>query len=142
MIVFDLKCRHDHVFEAWFKDSETYDQQVSAGEITCPVCGETEIHKSLMAPNVSTRGGNDDRPPAKMAEQVRRYVAAAREIRRHVEEHCEYVGDKFPDEARKIHYGESEERGIYGEATDSEAAALNEEGVEIHRIPWAPREDA
>ena len=138
MIVFDLKCRHDHVFEAWFKDSEAFDLQTSAGEVACPVCGETEVEKSLMAPNVSTRGG----PPTMMVEHVQRYVAAAREIRRQVEENCEYVGDKFPDEARKIHYGETEERGIFGEATDSEAAALTEEGVEIQAIPWAPREDA
>jgi hypothetical protein len=138
MIVFDLKCQHDHVFEAWFKDSEAFDLQASAGEVACPVCGETEVEKSLMAPNVSTRSG----PPAKMVEHVQRYVAAAREIRRQVEENCEYVGENFPDEARKIHYGETEERGIFGEATDNEAAALTEEGVEIQAIPWAPREDA
>ncbi len=139
MIVFDLKCRQEHVFEAWFKDSRAFDEQVGTEEIACPVCGDTDIEKALMAPRLNK--GADG--AAEMArEQVGRYAAALREMRSQVEDNCDYVGDKFAEEARKIHYGETEARGIYGEATNTEATDLHDEGVEFRKIPWAPREDA
>ena len=139
MILFDLKCANEHVFEAWFKDSETFDSQVEASEVVCPVCGDSGVEKALMAPRI----GNGDRALAKKAvEHAKRYAAFASEVRRHVEDNCDYVGPDFAEEARKIHYGETESRGIYGEASDDDAKALNEEGVEVQRIPWAPREDA
>jgi hypothetical protein len=141
MIVYDIKCFHEHVFEAWFKDSETFDEQVEAGGVSCPVCGSTDVQKALMAPRLGKgkeKGGDLDRA----RENMGRYVAAMHEMRRKVEDNCDYVGDKFAEEARKIHYGEAESRGIYGEATNDEASSLSDEGVEFQKIPWAPREDA
>ncbi len=139
MILFDLKCANEHVFEAWFNDSETFVSQARGVEIVCPVCGDTVVEKALMAPRI----GKGERARAKKAaEHAKRYAAFASEVRRHVEDNCDYVGPEFADEARKIHYGESESRGIYGEASDQDAKALDEEGIEVQRIPWAPREDA
>ena len=140
MIVYDLKCRDGHQFEAWFRDSGAYDAQVEAGEVLCPVCGCTNVQKALMAPNLS-RG--EARAPA--AQEDRRAAEARRallELRRQVESNCDYVGARFPEEARRIHYGESGPRGIYGETTSEEAEALKDEGVEVQRIPWLPPENA
>jgi hypothetical protein len=139
MILFDLKCANDHVFEAWFKDSETFELQVEGAEIVCPICGDSGIEKALMAPRIAK---SDREVATKVAEHAKRYAAFASELRRQVEDNCDYVGPKFSEEARKIHYGEAEARGIYGEASDDDAAALDEEGIEVQRIPWAPREDA
>ena len=139
MILYDIRCVHDHVFEAWFKDSETFDEQIEADGVSCPVCGVTDVEKALMAPRLN-KGKSDDH--ANVQEQMGRYVAAMNEMRRHVQDNCDYVGDKFAEEARKIHYGEVESRGIYGEATNDKASSLSDEGVEFQKIPWAPREDA
>jgi hypothetical protein len=139
MILFDLKCANEHEFEAWFKDSETFELQVECSEIVCPVCGDSGVEKALMAPRI---GKGDREVTSKVAEHAKRYAAFASELRRQVEENCDYVGNEFSEEARKIHYGEAEARGIYGEASDDDAAALDEEGIEVQRIPWAPREDA
>ena len=139
MILYDLKCRKDHVFETWFRDSAAYEEQVAAGAISCPTCGSRKIEKALMAPRI---GKGDREIATKAAEHAKRYAAFASEVRRRVEDNCDYVGPKFPEEARKIHYGEAESRGIYGEASDEDASALDDEGIEVQRIPWAPREDA
>ncbi len=139
MILFDLKCANDHVFEAWFKDSETFESQADGDEIVCPLCGDSTVEKALMAPRI---GKGDHAMAKKAAEHAKRYAAFASKVRRHVEDNCDYVGPEFAEEARKIHYGESEARGIYGEASDNDAEALDEEGIEVQRIPWAPREDA
>jgi len=139
MILFDLKCANEHEFEAWFKDSETFELQVKSSEIVCPVCGGSDVEKALMAPRI---GKGDSEVTSKVAEHAKRYAAFASELRRQVEENCDYVGNEFSEEARKIHYGEAEARGIYGEASDDDAAALDDEGIEVQRIPWAPREDA
>jgi len=139
MILFDLKCANDHVFEAWFKDSETFERQAEDAEIVCPVCGDSGVEKALMAPRI---GKGDREIATKAAEHAKRYAAFASEVRRRVEDNCDYVGPKFSEEARKIHYGEAESRGIYGEASDEDASALDDEGIEVQRIPWAPREDA
>lgn len=138
MILFDLKCRHDHVFEAWFKDSATYEEQAASRKIACPICGSRKVTKAPMAPRVA-KNGESGGPPAEVNEAMSRYIAGIEEIRRHVEEHCEDVGDRFAEEARKIHYGEVEKRGIYGEATDAEATELADEGVEFHRLPMPPK---
>ena len=139
MILYDIKCSHDHVFEAWFKDSETFDEQIEAGGVSCPMCGSSDVEKALMAPRLNKGKGRDR---TNVREYFGRYVAAMNEMRRQVEDNCDYVGEKFADEARKIHYGEAESRGIYGEATNEEATSLLDEGVEFQKIPWAPREDA
>jgi len=143
MILFDLKCAGGHVFEAWFPDSGTFEVQAASAEIACPVCGDTAVTKALMAPNVANTkkkhgGGKSD----KSAMHMGQYKAALAELRKHVEKNCDYVGEKFPEEARKIHYGETEQRNIYGEASAEEATELKEEGVEVQRVPWTPRGDA
>ncbi len=133
MIVFDLKCADGHVFEAWFRNGETFDAQAAAGEVACPVCGDTVVAKAPMAPNVARK------ERAREAAQAARKLQALRE---HVENTCEHVGERFPEEARKIHYGEVDKRGIYGEASLDEARALNEEGVEFGWLPCGPSHDS
>lgn len=169
MIVFDLRCKKDHVFEAWFKDSAAYEEQVEAGVVRCPVCGSKRVEKALMAPNVTTRRQNKESSapnpepasspaaagaalqPAKSSgsvttnadlEKVTEVMQALTELRDNVERECDYVGGDFAEEARKIHYGETEPRGIYGESSDEDAKALEEEGVEFARVPWIPRHDS
>ncbi|HET8727807.1 MAG TPA: DUF1178 family protein [Alphaproteobacteria bacterium] len=137
MISFNLRCQDGHVFEAWFKDGAAYDAQAAAGEVACPICGDRKVAKAPMAPRIAkTRGGDkQERIQAAMA-QVHDKLA---ELRRHVEQNFDYVGDRFAEEAKRIHYGETEHRDIYGEATEAEAKDLQEEGVGFTRIPWLPR---
>ena len=145
MIVFDLLCGNDHEFESWFQDSAAFEKLAKAGHVACPICSDTKISKSLMAPAVSgTKKKSNEKMAisAKAAQQMGQYMEAVKEMREQVEKNCDYVGEKFPEEARKMHYGEAETRNIYGEATDTEAEALQEEGVEVQRIPWTPSEDA
>lgn len=149
MIVFDVSCSNEHVFEGWFKDRDSFDEQVDAGAISCPVCGDTDVKKGLSAPRLGgmRKGKDEAQPNAAMGpngpadEKLKEYVSALHELKKHVEENSDYVGDKFPEEARKIHYGETEARSIHGEATPEEAQELHEEGVDFHRIPW-PKSDA
>ncbi|MBM3488070.1 MAG: DUF1178 family protein [Alphaproteobacteria bacterium] len=153
MILYDLQCKKGHVFEAWFRDSQTYEAQVGAKKVVCPVCGSKKIEKAPMAPRLgrSTKKGAAEAepappapvpaPPAPSPEAVR-YMQALASLRKHVEANCDYVGPKFPEEARKIHYGETEARNIYGEATPDEAAKLADEGVEFQPVPWVRRDDA
>lgn len=133
MILFTLRCSADHEFEAWFRDGAAYEAQAAADEIACPECGDTTVVKAPMAPSVARTRAEPS--PA----EVRR---ALQTLRRHVETNCDYVGDKFAEEARKIHKGESERKGIYGEATPQESRELAEEGIEVARIPWVPPNDA
>ncbi len=137
MILFDLKCANEHEFEAWFKDSETFERQIEGSEIVCPVCGDSAVEKALMAPRI---GKGNREMTTKAVEHAKRYAAFASEVRRHVEDNCDYVGPEFTEEARKIHYGEAEARGIYGEATVQEAKDLNEEGIEVQPLPVLPEE--
>ena len=146
MIVIDAKCTNGHVFEGWFKDNASFDEQVEAHAITCPHCGDTNITRALMAPNLGgLRKGKEAAPPnAAMSPNdaiMQDYVEALYEFKKHVEDNSDYVGDKFPEEARKIHYGEEDARSIHGEATPEEAEKLVEEGVDFQRIPW-PKSDA
>ena len=130
MTVFDLKCSNDHEFETWFPSSDAFDKQRKAKKVVCPICGDTKVDKALMAPSVSgtkKKGEKAVHLSSKAEEQVGKYMTALKEI---------------PEEARKIHYGETEERSIHGEATDEEAAELVEEGVEVQKIPWVPTHDA
>jgi len=137
MILYQLRCRREHSFEAWFRDSAAFDKQRTARAITCPECGDWRIGKAPMAPRIGKRVAEEPSP-----KDLARAHKALGELRKHVESTCDYVGDRFPDEARKIHYGESEKRNIYGEATDQESRSLHEEGVEFHRVPWLPRHDS
>lgn len=140
MIVFDLKCRKDHVFEAWFPDSASYAEQVAAGKVLCPVCGTKKVEKALMAPNVAK--GEARQVAVADQEKAAEIRGMLKEIRNHVEQNCDYVGQQFAEEARKIHYGETETRSIYGETSDEEAQALEEEGVSVQKVPWLPRENS
>lgn len=156
MIVFDLKCRRDHVFEAWFPDSASFAEQADSGKVLCPVCGSRKVAKALMAPKVHK--GREAKPEARPSPQPGRSqggtLAVAdsekagelrrmlRELREHVESNCDYVGGEFAEEARRIHYGESDPRGIYGETSDDEAKALEDEGIEVARVPWLPRKNS
>lgn len=165
MILYDIKCRKDHVFETWFRDSAAFEEQAAAGAIACPVCGSRKVEKALMAPRLARSGpARDDAksgpgggargepgggPGGKMATQMVEGTAEAaelmgqlRELRQKVEENCDYVGGNFAEEARKIHYGEQDPRNIYGETSDQQAEELHEEGVTFNRIPWAPRHDS
>lgn len=142
MIVFNLSCAQDHAFEAWFKDGRAYDSQRKGRKIACPVCGNTKISKRPTAPRLSKgRAMRVEHAAREMAEaaQWREQITALKD---HVISTCEDVGPRFADEARKIHSGESEERGIYGEATTTEAKELKEEGVPFAQLPKLPESDA
>jgi hypothetical protein len=129
MIRFSLRCASGHEFEAWFRNGEGYQAQQQAGEIACPECGDSHVEKAPMAPSIGRSREAGPPSPAKMR-------AMLVEMRKQVEHHCDYVGPQFAEEARKIHYGESDPRGIYGEATETESRELAEEGVKFGRIPW------
>jgi hypothetical protein len=135
MILFDLRCKDGHAFEAWFRDGAAYQDQAAAGDLACPVCGSAEVTKALMAPAVSSRPKVD---PVQAAEAMRLW----RRVQNHIEKNFDHVGPKFAEEARKIHHGEAEKRSIYGEATKAEAKELRDEGIEVNQIPWLPRHDA
>lgn len=140
MIKYELRCRGcDHQFEGWFADSAAYDDQAEAGVIMCPLCSSADVGKAIMAPNIAIRRDSGHLDKAQMAAEVRRMLM---DIRRKVEDNCDYVGTEFADEARKIHYGEADDRGIYGEATPDEAEELKDEGIDVVAIPWVPRSDA
>ena len=131
MIVYNLRCKNGHEFEGWFKDGATFDGQAAERKLTCPVCETHGVEKALMAPAVA---GTKKREVSSAAElkQMRQFMTG---LRKYVQEHAEYVGPRFPEEARKIHYGETEERHIYGEATIKEARELAEEGVDVAPLP-------
>lgn len=165
MIVYDLTCAAGHRFESWFPSAAAFDEQKAGQAVECPYCGNREIDKAPMAPRISRRasgtlpseaesaagapkpagdvsgpvsgdvsGETGGGPPAALVEMLRH-------LRSHVESNCDYVGPAFPEQARRIYYGETAPRGIYGEASAEEAQALKEEGIETQRIPWLPRRD-
>jgi hypothetical protein len=135
MIRFSLRCASEHEFDAWFRNGEGYDAQQKAGEIACPECGDTHVEKALMAPSIGRSRESAPISPAQLR-------SALIDLRRQVENHCDYVGPQFAEEARRIHYGESDQRGIYGEATADESRELADEGIKFGRIPWVHTPDA
>jgi hypothetical protein len=138
MIKYALRCDRTHEFEGWFGSSVDYDDQAARGLVECPVCGSTGVSKQIMAPAVAgTKAQRSDDPVVdpKMREMM---LTAMGEVRRHVEENFDYVGDAFAKEARAIHEGKSEERGIYGEASPAEVKALVEDGVKVAPLPPGP----
>lgn len=156
MILFELKCTSDHRFEVWFRDGAAYEAQAAAGSIACPLCGDARVTKAPMAPRIA-KGRKDPAEtkvvapaaaPAAVETDSKALALQAEvlrqlgELRRTVEENCDYVGDCFAEEARRIHYGETDARGIYGEVSPDEVTELKDEGVAIHRIPWLPRTDS
>lgn len=136
MIRYALKCEHDHGFEAWFSASADYDDQAERGLIECPFCGSRDIGKQIMAPAVAgTRKSAMSADPAALQTMM---MQAAREVRSHVEQNFDYVGDAFAREARDIHEGRSEKREIYGEATPAEVKKLRDDGVPCAPLPVLP----
>jgi hypothetical protein len=145
MIHYDLTCDKGHDFDGWFRNSAAYDEQADKGLVSCAVCGSVKVEKQLMAPGIPTKSNRKNDSPRKMvAGPVDPRLAAmmdmVRQVRKHVEENAEYVGDRFAEEARKIHYEETEHRGIYGEASMEDAKALVEEGITVHAIPRLPED--
>lgn len=140
MIKYDLRCEQDHTFEAWSRDSATCDGQLADGEVLCPHCASHHVRKALMAPSVVKSQTDDDGQKRMMV--MAQHLHMVREFRRHVEANCDNVGSAFPEEARRIHYGETEHRDIYGEANLAEAKDLIEEGIDIMPVPGPVRDDA
>lgn len=153
MIHYQLRCSADHHFDGWFRDSAAFDAQAERGLVSCPACGDTVVNRALMAPRIKKGAPVVDASgtldavsapavPEKAGVMVPDHVRAMlQKLRAEVERNCDYVGPGFADEARRIHRGESDKRGIYGESTPEQAEALADEGIEVARIPWVPRAD-
>ena len=146
MILYQLNCQRGHDFEAWFLNSVTYDSQLETGDVSCPHCGTTDVAKAPMAPNIARRRGavQGDKSGPEVSETRAKKVAekileAVDGLREQVEANCDYVGEDFAEEARRIHYGETDEHDIYGETSDEEAKDLDEEGVDFFRLPFPRR---
>ena len=139
MIRFSLHCDQSHDFEGWFRNNEDFESQTARDLVQCPMCHSAKVSKALMAPAVTT-GRTKEKISAAMGEAQRKLLDEMRELSRKVKENADYVGDRFADEARKIHHGETAERGIYGEATQDEITSLVEDGVEIMPLPVLPED--
>lgn len=164
MIQYALNCDQGHAFDSWFQNSSAYDRQVKRGLVTCPVCGSAKVEKAIMAPRLARTDIDAPRQPAPaqptlaapavapavppappgktpvamMSAPERELRQKLKELRDHITKNASYVGPRFPEEARKIHYGETEHRSIYGEASPDEAKSLHEEGIEFHPLPILP----
>ena len=159
MIRYALRCEHDHAFESWFQSSSAFDSQVRRKLVACPTCDSTEVEKAIMAPRIVSKKGRENAPPAPrpapvpapppeaapgaqplMMAQERELRTKLKELRDHIVKNADNVGERFPNEARKMHYGEIEHRPIYGEASPDEARALIDEGVEVSPLPVLPED--
>lgn len=161
MIRYALVCDNAHSFESWFADSGAYDRQAKRGLVSCPHCGSAKVEKAIMAPQVASSKrrrsvaseesnvanttpppsvGADKNTVAMLSPQERELRTKLKELRDHLTKNADNVGTKFPEEARKMHYGEIEHRSIYGEASPDEARGLAEEGIEFHPLPVLPGE--
>ena len=152
MIRYALVCDKGHDFESWFADSAAYDKQAKRKLIACPQCGSTKVEKTLMTPRLSgarkreapaeapAQPAADKAPVAMLSPQEQQMRAKLKELRHQLTKNADHVGAKFPEEARKMHYGEIEHRSIYGEASPDEAKSLAEEGIEFHPLPVLPDE--
>ncbi len=157
MIRYALACAAGHEFESWFPNAAAYEKQAKRGLIACPACGSDKVEKAIMAPRLKrtdksagppiaapepaepTEAAETPKAPvALMSAHEREFRAKLKELREHVTRHAENVGRRFPEEARKMHYGESERRSIYGEASLQDAKVLHEEGIEFHPLPLLP----
>ncbi|CDN46592.1 MULTISPECIES: DUF1178 family protein [Neorhizobium] len=141
MIKYSLSCDNAHAFEGWFSESADFDRQVASGFLTCPVCNSAAISKTLMAPSVSTARRQEEKQAMVMDLARREAIAKLKEAVAAIKANAEDVGEKFPEEARKIHYGEADARGIIGQASLGEVRDLLDEGIEIAPLPVIP-EDA
>ena len=157
MIRYSLRCEKDHLFESWFQSSSAYDAQVRRKLVACPVCGSAKVEKAIMAPQIVSKKGREIVAPAQepaasateiaapastplLMAQERELRAKLKELRDHIVKNADNVGERFPNEARKMHYGDMEHRPIYGEASPDEARALIDEGVEVSPLPVLPED--
>jgi hypothetical protein len=152
MIRYALVCDRKHEFESWFSNSAAYDKQATRGLVACPVCESVKVEKAIMAPRIGRgkkRSGRAELPAAALeapshvamiSPQEQEFRKKVKELRDHLTKNADNVGKKFPEEARKMHYGESEHRSIYGEATPEDAKELHDEGIEFLPIPVLPEE--
>lgn len=145
MIQYTLQCESGHRFDAWFRNASAYDEQQARGIVVCAVCGSGGVEKAPMAPavarsDVAGRGDDQRVPLASSSPEALKFRELLRQYRRKVVEEADYVGDRFAEEARKIHFEEAEGRGIYGEATRDEVAALIEDGVDFLPLPDVPED--
>ena len=155
MIRYNLVCDKRHEFESWFQDSAAYDKQAKRGLVSCPLCGSAKVEKAIMAPRLARKDKSTPivapageaasvpaapAPVAMISPQEKEFRAKLKELRDHLTSNADNVGKKFPEEARKMHYGEIEHRSIYGEATPKDARELHEEGIEFHPLPVLPEE--
>jgi hypothetical protein len=163
MIRYSLACERGHAFESWFASSSAYDKQAKRGLVACPVCGSTKVDKAIMAPRLArsdkaidlpapapapaatpapaaSPAPQEAEPVAMISPQERELRTKLKELREHLVKNSENVGRKFPEQARKMHYGEVEHRSIYGEASPQEAKELYDEGIEFHPLPILPDE--
>jgi hypothetical protein len=157
MIKYALVCAKGHEFESWFADSAAYDKQAKRSLVTCPQCGSAKVEKAIMAPRLSSSAKKRGAVPVEMpapaeaaapapepvamiSPQEQEFRAKLKELREHLTKNASDVGAKFPEEARKMHYGETEYRSIYGVASPEEAKELAEEGIEFHPLPVLPDE--
>jgi hypothetical protein len=159
VIRYSLVCDRGHDFESWFSNSAAYDKQVKRKLVTCPVCDSPKVEKAIMAPRLARKDKRASMPvpveapgpapaapgpaqttPVMISPQEREFRAKLKELREHLTANSDNVGNKFPEEARKMHYGETAHRSIYGEATPDDAKALHEEGIEFHPLPVLPDE--
>ena len=152
MIRYTLACDKGHQFESWFADSAAYDKQAKRKLVTCPMCASAKVDKTIMAPQISTSKKRakaaeapasvaaENTPVAMISPQEQEFRTKLKELREHMTKNSDNVGAKFPEEARKMHYGETEHRSIYGEASPQDAKEMLEEGIEFHPIPVLPDE--
>jgi hypothetical protein len=152
MIRYSLQCERGHAFESWFQSSSAYESQEKRKLVTCPACGSAKVERAIMAPQIVSKKGRDIAAPAPapstevtapsstplLMAQERELRAKLKELRDHIVKNADNVGERFPNEARKMHYGDIEHRSIYGEASPDEARSLIEEGVEVSPLPVLP----
>ncbi len=152
MIRYHLRCERGHAFESWFQSSSAYETQEKRRLVNCPVCGSAKVERAIMAPQIVSKKGRESVAPAPAAStevtspgstpllmaQERELRAKLKELRDHIVKNADNVGERFPNEARKMHYGDIEHRPIYGEASPDEARALIDEGVEVSPLPVLP----
>ncbi|MAI97191.1 MAG: hypothetical protein CML37_00635 [Rhodobacteraceae bacterium] len=140
MIKYTLQCKNLHQFDSWFASSEAFDKLKNSNLLSCEVCGDTSISKSLMAPSVKSKKGQPNKES--ILQDTIKGSKFIQEFKKKVEKSCEYVGDKFAEEARAMHDGESPERSIYGKTTEQEAKSLLEEGIPVMPLPWHDRRNS
>jgi hypothetical protein len=156
MIRYSLQCQRGHAFESWFQNSAAYETQEKRKLVNCPACGSDKVERAIMAPRIASKKGREREEPVPAATtatatevaapastpllmaQERELRAKLKELRDHIVKNADNVGERFPNEARKMHYGDIAHRPIYGEASPDEARALIDEGVEVSSIPVLP----